>query len=211
MNRTVYENYVGELGRLFIKEEDKVFDCGCGDGFHTSILHKYSSNVIGGDFNNRTREKYRINFRKFKVNRFGNRDEFDVVTSFDVIEHVEDDNSYLRELIRITKKGGLMIIGTPNRDRLSNKILSLVSGTVKYPRRVGYDYKSGGELFHLREYTQEDLKNLVKEVGGAVVDKIYCSFLGLYVPKITVVGFESLDLKFFKNYCQHLFIVLKKI
>jgi ubiquinone/menaquinone biosynthesis C-methylase UbiE len=38
---------------------------------------------------------------------------FDVVTSFDVLEHVEDDRRAAGELERITRKGGALIISVP--------------------------------------------------------------------------------------------------
>ncbi|PCI21347.1 hypothetical protein COB64_00490 [Candidatus Wolfebacteria bacterium] len=44
---------------------------------------------------------------------FGN-DQFDVVNCFTVIEHVEDEEKCIQEMIRITKPGGHIYINTPN-------------------------------------------------------------------------------------------------
>src|SRR3546814_14320183 len=40
---------------------------------------------------------------------------FDVVLSFQVIEHVLDDDAYLREARRILKPGGTLVVLTPDR------------------------------------------------------------------------------------------------
>lgn len=210
MKDDLYSKFIDKLCGKYIKKDKKVFDCGCGDGAHTTIVKRYCDNVIGGDFGNRTKKEYNIAFRKVEVNKYGRKDEFDLVTSFDVIEHVEDDCRYLKELIKITKPGGIIIIGTPNKNRFSNKIKSLIKGEIKYPHKIGYHYESGGDIIHLREYTPSDLENLVKKSKAAKIIKTYCAFLGLYLPKLGSLGLKELDLKILKNYCQHLFIVIKK-
>jgi 2-polyprenyl-3-methyl-5-hydroxy-6-metoxy-1,4-benzoquinol methylase len=42
-------------------------------------------------------------------------DSFDVVVSFQVIEHIKDDVAYLREIHRVLKPGGVALLTTPNR------------------------------------------------------------------------------------------------
>lgn len=207
----LYGQYIDIISKRYIKKGDKVFDCGCGNGFHTSILKKYSSKVIGGDFDNRIKKEYDIAFREIKINKYGKEKEFDLVTSLDVIEHVEDDLGYLKELIKITKSGGIMIVGTPNRKRLSNKITSLIKGKIEYPHKIGYHYESGGDIIHLREYTMDDLNNLVNKTKLVKIIENYSSFLGMYLPKIGPIGLKKIDVNFLKKYCQHLFIVLRKI
>lgn len=206
----IYSEFISKICKKYVKKGFKVFDSGCGDGFHTSIIKKYSDNVIGGDFDDRTKKEYDIVFRKIEENNFGQEKEFDLVTSFDVIEHVEDDLGYLRELIKITKSGGIIIIGTPNRNRLSNKIISLIKGKIEYPHKLGYHYESGGDIIHLREYTIDSLNNLAKKTNIAEVIKIYPAFFGIYLSKIGPIGIKKLDVNIFNKYCQHLFMVLRK-
>lgn len=210
MKISPYAAFVNDLCKLYIKKKNKIFDCGAGDGFHTAIVKKYSNNVIAGDFDNRTKKEYGIRFRKIWPNKYGKKNEFDVVTSFDVIEHVKNDLGYLKALINIIKPGGLIILGTPNKNRLSNRIISLIKGKITYPYKLGYHYESGGDILHLREYTQDHLVELSKKAGGVNIVKIYSSFLGLYVPLIDFIGLKWLDVPIFKKSCHHLYIVLQK-
>lgn len=208
----LYGEYVGRLSRKYIKKTDQVFDCGCGDGFHTSILKRYSDYVIGGDFDNRTDPKNGVNFRKIEENEYGRENEFDVVTSFDVIEHVQDDLKFVRELVKITRPGGLIIIGTPNRKRLSHKIRALMGKKVTYPYKVGYHFESGGDILHLREYTIDDLRELSSKIADVEVMDVIGCFFGLYtsIGAIGIKGLDGLRQKLLAQYSQHLFLILKK-
>ena len=52
----------------------------------------------------------------------------DAVVSIEVIEHVEDQFAFLRELARVTKPGGLVIVTTPNVLNLNSRVRNLVWG-----------------------------------------------------------------------------------
>ena len=65
---------------------------------------------------------------------------FDTVVSFQVIEHIRDDHSYLKEINRILRPGGTAYITTPNRP------LSLSRNP-----------------WHEREYTADELTSLAKK------------------------------------------------
>lgn len=205
----LYEKYIHQLCKQYIKKDNKVFDCGCGGGYHTSIVKQYAQNIIGGDLNCRLDKKYKIQFRKIDINQYGDEEEFNVVTSWDVIEHVEDDTGYLKEIIKIVKPGGLIIIGTPNRNRISNKILSFFKGEIKYPYCLGNSYEMGGDVLHLREYTRRDFINLAKKFNNVEIVDLKEGFFGIYTP-LGPIGCKWLNQKLFKRWAQHLYIILRK-
>lgn len=207
--KNLYDEYVDRLCCRFIKKTDLVFDCGCGDGQKTMLLSKYSDNVIGGDLDNRTKKEYKIKFKKISLDNYGAKDSYDFVTAFDVIEHVDDDISFVKELLKITKEGGHVIIGTPNRDRLSNKITSLIHGPIIYPRILGYHYESGGDICHLREYIKLDFIKLLKKIPEAKIVELNSYFVGLYTP-FGPLGFKVQNKKICK-YAQHLFLIIQKV
>ena len=73
--------------------------------------------------------------------------EFDATVSMEVIEHVEDQFAFLRELVRVTKPGGLVVVTTPNTLHMVSRLRTLATGfptlfdplplAVHDPRRCG--------------------------------------------------------------------------
>jgi SAM-dependent methyltransferase len=53
---------------------------------------------------------------------------FDAVVSIEVIEHVEDQFAFLRELARIAKPGAPVVVTTPNVLNINSRLRTLVSG-----------------------------------------------------------------------------------
>lgn len=66
--------------------------------------------------------------------------DFDVVVTLQVIEHIEDDHVFLREIRRVMKPGGKAIISTPN-----------------------INYTLSRNPWHVREYTPAQLKALLEQ------------------------------------------------
>lgn len=82
----------------------------------------------------------------YPANRFG------LVTATDLLEHVLDVNRVVKELLRVTKPGGIVIVRTPNQDNLS--------GYVEYDTY---------EFVHLRAFDAPSLHLLFGKVFGCEV------------------------------------------
>ncbi|MBL7850028.1 MAG: methyltransferase domain-containing protein [Cyclobacteriaceae bacterium] len=70
---------------------------------------------------------------------------FDSVISFQVIEHIQDDTFFLKEIHRVLRPGGIALITTPNR----------VQSLSRNP-------------WHVREYTAEELSRLAVTIFSQV-------------------------------------------
>jgi 2-polyprenyl-3-methyl-5-hydroxy-6-metoxy-1,4-benzoquinol methylase len=99
-----------------------VLDWGCNTGYGMEILAKTAASVSGLDVSERAviaaRQRLGSNaadIQYYKGKRCGFADHsFDVVTSFQVLEHVSDYETYFSEILRVTRPGGLVILATPN-------------------------------------------------------------------------------------------------
>lgn len=109
---------------------ERILDIGCGYGyFLKACLEKGIPDVYGVDISNsaieksQTLEKAKVSQLDFSKEKSSfHSDFFDVVTAFDVIEHVEDEEFFVKEVYRILKKGGLLFLITPNGDSLPRDI-----------------------------------------------------------------------------------------
>jgi len=99
-----------------------VLDVGCGEGYGAALLAETARRVLAVDRPEAIRAAavhYRrpaLEFRALDVLRLGTLDErFEVVVSFQVIEHLPDPSAFLAGLAARCAPGGLVIVTTPNR------------------------------------------------------------------------------------------------
>ena len=137
----------------------QVLDYGVGSGFGTLLLSQHASRVVGVDvfpktiafckkFHRKPNTKF-IRIRDSYTTPFPDN-HFDVVTSFQVIEHVKDVERYLCELRRVLKPGGTIIITTPNKGY----------------RLLPFQKPWNGE--HIREYSNHGLQKEMRKVFPSV-------------------------------------------
>jgi SAM-dependent methyltransferase len=176
----------------------RLLEVGCGYGFFTKIAHQHSCCTVAIDLEKGlppSALRLGINFAKANgcLLPFENNS-FDCVFSVDVLEHVENDSGFLQESVRVLKPGGTLIVGTPNRERFSLKLRSLLLIKTKYPISIGSD-PIFGDVIHIREYTKSEFI----EVKG-----IYLGLLGKYPMGL------KFPPNFLERYCQFWFIRAKK-
>jgi len=115
-------------------------------------------------FKDHTPLRESLNFKHFNIEaeNFPYEDAlFDVVIYAEIIEHLTvDPCRVLRELKRVLKPNGVLILTTPNVARLEN-VARLMSGANIYDPYSGY----GPYGRHNREYTQQELIELLAYVG----------------------------------------------
>ncbi|HEX4341137.1 MAG TPA: class I SAM-dependent methyltransferase [Polyangiaceae bacterium] len=80
---------------------------------------------------------------------------FDAVTLYHVIEHMDDPERELREIRRVMKPGGWLIVGTPNFDSAC-------------ARRFGDNFRLLHDVTHISLFSAESLRRLLEDNGFAV-------------------------------------------
>lgn len=113
------------LALPYVKNDDKVLDVACGTGFGLVRLATKAGEVYGADVSEAaiTSARRHIaqvpNIKLFvedaTILSFGDAT-FDIVTSFETLEHV-DTAVYVREMWRVLKPEGKLIVSTPQNSR----------------------------------------------------------------------------------------------
>jgi SAM-dependent methyltransferase len=163
--------------------EGKCLELGANPYFTTMLLERFTrvelslANYLGPlsaclhtqdvfytDPDSGTRNTKTFSYRNFNVENepFPYTDgEFDVIIFAEIIEHLLNDPcKVLREIKRVLKPGGTLIVTTPNVARLEN-VARLISGENIYDPYSGY----GPYGRHNREYTRQELVTLLQFVG----------------------------------------------
>lgn len=94
----------------------RVLDVGCGAGATSLVLREFGT-VLGVDFGVEAATAARgrgLQSACMDAGHLGVRDEsFDIVVALDVLEHLDDDVAAARELRRVLKPGGLLLVTVP--------------------------------------------------------------------------------------------------
>lgn len=133
------------------RRNNNILDVGCGDGFFLDQAKKRNWNVYGTEFREQAVKKCSekgINMKQGKLSSLNyTPDFFDVITSFEVIEHINNPTEEISAFNKILRQGGAVYITTPNFNSLSRHVLGNKWNVIEYPE-------------HLCYYTISTLKNL---------------------------------------------------
>jgi SAM-dependent methyltransferase len=128
----------------------EVLDVACGTGYGSRLLAN-SARVSGVDRDERSVQTARSRvsgvFLVAEIPPIPLPGEaFDFVTSFETVEHISDDLGFVREITRVLRPGGTLLISSPNMD---------ISAPDGVPRN----------RWHVREHTLSSLTTLLEEAG----------------------------------------------
>lgn len=135
----------------------RVLDIACGSGFGSLILAQHGFRVTGADLSEETVAACRRNFSHPEL-RFEAADasalpytneSFDMIVSFETIEHSTRYREMLTEFRRVLSKDGLLVLSTPNI------VINSPGRIVRNP-------------FHTQEWDYPELKTLLESVFGNV-------------------------------------------
>ena len=148
---------------------DLVVDVGCGAGHIWPFLRPHFSRYIGADAVRYADFPAEAEFSQVHLdtNSVSLPDESaDVVTSIETIEHLENPRSLMRELVRLVKVGGWVVVTTPNQ--LS--FLSLLTLVLKHRFASFQDVHYP---MHLTALLEVDLIRIAAECGLTEVSIAY--------------------------------------
>src|SRR5581483_11909615 len=123
-----YEHWHRYHFALPLVQGSRVLDVACGSGYGSALLARAAAEVTGvdvaADAIAHARAKYahaaNLQFREGDCVALPFADgSFDVVVSFETIEHIAAQERFLAELRRVLAPGGLLVLSCPNRPAYS--------------------------------------------------------------------------------------------
>lgn len=159
-------NFLGEVRNA------NVADIGCGKGYLVGeLLRKGAARVTAIDialpYLARFKDWPRVNPVRANSENLPFKDEFDVVVSTDVMEHVFNVGSFLYSVNRVLKKGGKVCIRVPHRENL-----------LSYSPHLGCPY----QFVHLRGFNRKMLRDCM-EGAGFTVKRFALNGFGFGMPQ----------------------------
>ena len=159
-----------DLSRLRVRPGNRILDIGCGSGRHTGEFYRLEGvRVTGADLNPKDLEQARERLRLHDRLRehgggvwslaaadatclpFGDA-RFDLVVCSEVLEHIPDQQAAMRELIRVLKSGGQLVVSVPRY--LPERLCWLLSD----------DYANANQG-HVRIYRRRELIDRLEQAG----------------------------------------------
>ncbi len=102
--------------------QGELLELGCGEGRGFDLLSQHVDRYLGLDKIQQVIDELKVKYGEnlflksvFPPLKDMEDRSFDVVLSFQVIEHIRDDRFFLQEIYRILKPGGMAYITTPNK------------------------------------------------------------------------------------------------
>jgi len=131
----------------------EVLDIGCGEGYGADFLANFARQVSGMDYDKTiidyAKNKYHRENLSFSVIDVKNLDslteKFDIICSFQNIEHIRDTGRLLRDINNLLKVNGIFICSTCNKNDAS----------------PGKD--TPFNKFHVKEYLVDEFRELLVE------------------------------------------------
>lgn len=128
------------------KKNNTILDVGCGRGWMLEIAKKRGWNVYGTEFAPEAlaicEKKGIIMHNGVLSNTVFKGVEFDVITSLEVIEHINNPNEDLKIIYSKLRKGGLFYLTTPNFNGYLRHQLKANYNIIEYPEHLSYYTKS---------------------------------------------------------------------
>jgi len=181
-NSNVYINYeilkykifwINKIIKLLkYKRRGKLLDVGCAFGYFALHAQKRGFDVYGIDISSYAIKK---SLEFFDKNKFFVHDVsktfpfknnfFDVVTAFDVIEHVRDYKKVIKNIFKVLKRDGVFLLSVPIKVKGFLKKLTLTNK----------------DRTHVSVLTEDDIKNILIK-NKLKIQEIKYYYLGFPMP-----------------------------
>jgi len=142
-----------------------ILDVGTGYGFFLREIGKLSvQRVVGVELSKQEasygRDHLGLDIRNSPLSQAGfSAGNFDLVTAFEVIEHVRDPLQFLHEMLKLVRPGGWLLVMTDNFESDVTRSLGAA-----FPKWIPHS--------HISHFSPATLERAVAESGGSLVRRV---------------------------------------
>jgi len=128
---------VFDLVQRFLPEPCKILDLGAGEGAFSRRLVAANHNIVAVDGSDEFWRTPEIPLRianldsEFAETVCPTGEKFDAIIAIEIIEHLENPFSFLRQCAKLLKKDGLLFLTSPNVESITSRVLFLYTGRLK--------------------------------------------------------------------------------
>lgn len=207
-----------KLREIFPKDKFTMLEVGCGTAFVSEYFAKHGSLVTCLDTNKKILEIAKENFEKENARGkfvLGDAEklplkdnQFDVVSSFGLLEHFKDPKIAIDEMVRVLKPGGVFFADiVPNRysiqtlGNIFNLFASFINGILQRNPILGFrkGMRNIRPLYYESSMSWKEYEMIIKEAGvndlkvrgnrpfprltlPNSLDKVYASIIKFFIP-----------------------------
>ena len=156
-------------GRYLIGNKRKILDWGCGAGGNFKMLSQFGE-VLGVDSSSEAiafcKKRLFTNVLELQtIDQLQTDVKFDLLANFDVLEHIEDDERFLRDTHKVLKPGGFILVTVPAYMFLWSQLDEV--------------------LGHVRRYSRSELVRKFEKCGFTIIRASY--FIAILSPIFILV------------------------
>jgi ubiquinone/menaquinone biosynthesis C-methylase UbiE len=119
----------------YSNQSSKILDVGCGSGIVVDHLSNLGLNCYGIEISDSSLQICKLKKGKYCIyngNKIPFKDfSFNIVGTWNVLEHVDNVNNMLYEMKRVLKQSGVLIIGAPNLLSITNSYHYRTRGIIR--------------------------------------------------------------------------------
>ena len=168
-NNFTYRLLIEQINRSFNIKGSKILDIGCGAGTLSFYLASKGALVTGVDISKKAVQECMnssniLNLKHAKFihsyfpTGFSSRTKYDYIVFTEVIEHLEDDESAIKKIAKLLEADGILLLSTP----------SITAPLYRLGLTRDFDVQVG----HLRRYSLEQLRNLLKTNDFKIIREV---------------------------------------
>lgn len=125
---------VFELVKKYLPADSNVVDIGAGQGAFSLRLDKLGHKVTALDVDTENWKLTDVDFIGINLDsEFASKinQKFDAVVAIEIIEHLENPFSFIRECAKLLKPNGLLFLSTPNVEAVNSRLMFLFKGRLR--------------------------------------------------------------------------------